>query len=69
MADALLTLNAGSSSLKFSLFEIAQDRQLRLASEGQIEGIGSLYASIGRIVQSTKTSRIKPWIAHCELTS
>ena len=40
MADAILTLNAGSSSLKFSLFEIAQDRQLRLASEGQVEGIG-----------------------------
>jgi acetate kinase len=41
MAGAILTLNAGSSSLKFSLFEIAKDRQLRLASEGQIEGIGT----------------------------
>jgi acetate kinase len=41
MADAILTLNAGSSSLKFSLFEFAQDRHLHLVSEGQIEGIGT----------------------------
>jgi acetate kinase len=41
MADAILTLNAGSSSLKFSLFEFAQDPQLHLVSEGQIEGIGT----------------------------
>lgn len=41
MSEAILTLNAGSSSLKFSLFEVAPDRALRLASEGQIEGIGT----------------------------
>lgn len=41
MADAILTLNAGSSSLKFSLFEITPDRGLHLASEGQVEGIGT----------------------------
>ena len=40
MADAILTLNAGSSSLKFSLFERAQELQVRLAAEGQVEGIG-----------------------------
>lgn len=41
MSDAILTLNAGSSSLKFSLFEVGQNRELHLASEGQVEGIGT----------------------------
>ena len=40
MTDAILTLNAGSSSLKFALFELSNG-DLRLASRGQIEGIGS----------------------------
>jgi acetate kinase len=40
MADAVLTINAGSSSLKFSLWRI--DAQApALALEGQIEGIGT----------------------------
>ncbi|MDR3511705.1 MAG: acetate/propionate family kinase [Caulobacteraceae bacterium] len=41
MADAILTLNAGSSSIKFSLFEVAQADGLTLASHGEVEGIGS----------------------------
>ncbi len=40
MADALLTVNAGSSSLKFALFEERGD-DLALLSGGQIEGIGT----------------------------
>jgi acetate kinase len=40
MTDAVLTLNAGSSSFKFSLFELAGESLARLA-EGQIEGVGS----------------------------
>ena len=39
MTQAILTLNAGSSSIKFCLFEIA-GADLRRAAEGQIEGIG-----------------------------
>jgi len=38
MADAIAVLNAGSSSIKFSLF-IARDRDLELELHGQIEGI------------------------------
>src|SRR3954469_23484223 len=38
MADALLVLNAGSSSLKFSLFAAAT---LDVRLHGEIEGIGS----------------------------
>ncbi len=40
MSYAVLTLNAGSSSLKFSLFEIAASG-LHPTLKGQIEGIGS----------------------------
>ena len=39
MADAILTLNCGSSSIKFALFEKA-DRPRRIA-HGQIEGLGT----------------------------
>ena len=35
MADAILTLNAGSSSIKFSLFEIGTSSALTLASHGR----------------------------------
>jgi acetate kinase len=40
MAEAVLTVNAGSSSLKFSLYRVDSDR-LSLALEGAIEGIGT----------------------------
>ena len=39
MADAVLTLNAGSSSIKFSLFEVGESSSLRLVSRGVVEGI------------------------------
>src|SRR6266496_253391 len=38
MADAIAVLNAGSSSVKFSLF-VARDRDLELELHGQVEGI------------------------------
>ncbi len=41
MADAVLTINAGSSSLKFAVYHIAAGGQPGLAARGQIEGIGS----------------------------
>jgi acetate kinase len=37
MADAILTLNAGSSSLKFALFETSTTTRLDLALRGEIE--------------------------------
>jgi len=40
VADVVLVLNAGSSSLKFSVFELAGDA-LALQLKGQIEGIGT----------------------------
>ncbi len=41
MADAVLILNSGSSSIKFSLFEVKDLDRLSLAAKGEIEGIGS----------------------------
>ena len=40
MADVILVLNAGSSSLKFSVFEVVGE-QLTLQLKGQVEGIGT----------------------------
>jgi acetate kinase len=41
MADAVLTINAGSSSLKFSLYRVGDDGEPAPALEGEIEGIGT----------------------------
>jgi acetate kinase len=41
MTDYTLVLNAGSSSLKFSVYQRPEDQDWRLASRGQIEGIGT----------------------------
>jgi acetate kinase len=40
MSDTILVINAGSSSIKFSVFDIAGD-QLDLLVKGQVEGIGT----------------------------
>ena len=41
MDDYALVLNAGSSSLKFCVFNRPKSQSWRLASRGQIEGIGT----------------------------
>ena len=41
MREPIFVINAGSSSLKFSLFETAADRSLTAALHGQVEGIGT----------------------------
>lgn len=41
MKDYALVLNAGSSSLKFCVFERPEQKSWRLESRGQIEGIGT----------------------------
>ncbi len=47
MSELILTLNAGSSSVKFALFE-AGDSELELAAKGQVEGIGSAPHFVAR---------------------
>ena len=41
MQESILVINAGSSSIKFSVFEIDGDRPLSAAAHGQVEGIGT----------------------------
>ena len=41
MANALLVVNAGSSSIKFSVYAIDDRRGLVLSSKGQMDGIGT----------------------------
>ena len=39
--DTILVANAGSSSVKFQIFEVEQDGSLRRQLKGQIDGVGS----------------------------
>ena len=41
MRAPILVINAGSSSIKFSVFETAADRSLEAGVHGQVEGIGT----------------------------
>jgi acetate kinase len=41
MTESILVVNAGSSSIKFQLFEIGSREQLKRRFKGQIEGIGT----------------------------
>lgn len=50
--QAVLALNAGSSSIKFALHETGGDRPLRLLSRGRIEGIDSPHAAPRFVVQA-----------------
>ncbi len=56
MSDAILVVNAGSSSVKFSLFDVA-DGALALVLRGEIEGIGNaprlaLRDAQGRVLET-----------------
>jgi acetate kinase len=42
VADALLVINAGSSSLKFQVFDVQPDRTPQMRCGGQIGGVGSV---------------------------
>ena len=48
MADAVLAINAGSSSLKFSVYRVGADDRPSLSAKGQIEGIGTVAAPIAK---------------------
>jgi acetate kinase len=41
MREPILVINAGSSSIKFSVFETAADRSLVAGAHGQVQGIGA----------------------------
>ena len=41
MTDTILVLNAGSSSIKFQLFAVADDDRIERRMKGQVEGVGA----------------------------
>ncbi|MDR2165618.1 MAG: acetate/propionate family kinase [Zoogloeaceae bacterium] len=46
MSKAILTINAGSSSIKFALFPVARELEQTAVISGQIEGIGTPAAKL-----------------------
>jgi acetate kinase len=48
VADTILVVNAGSSSIKFQLFEVLPGDRLDLELKGQLEGIGSRPRLVAR---------------------
>jgi acetate kinase len=65
MTDAILTLNAGSSSIRFCLFEMAGDDLARRA-EGEIEGIGGAPRFLARV--DGRVAAERTWPAGANLT-
>jgi acetate kinase len=50
MPEAILVLNAGSSSIKFSVYALGEDDRLSQDSKGQVEGIGTKPHFVARDV-------------------
>jgi acetate kinase len=46
--DAILVVNAGSSSVKFQIFGVYEDRGLKRLVKGQMDGIGTLPRLIAK---------------------
>ena len=59
MTDVILVLNAGSSSLKFSVFD-AEGAELSLLQKGQIEGIGTAPRFVAKDAQGAEVAA-KTW--------
>ncbi len=62
MPKAILTLNAGSSSIKFALYELATAGPQRRLSHGQVEGIGGAPHFIANDPAGTTLTE-HPWPA------
>jgi acetate kinase len=49
MREPILVINAGSSSIKFSVFETIPDRSLTAGAHGQVDGLGAKTGTPARI--------------------
>ena len=56
MSETVLVLNAGSSSIKFQLYEIGEGESLRRRFKGQMGGIGSTARSAASTPWTRKTA-------------
>lgn len=66
MSRAILTFNAGSSSIKFALYDMAEKGSQRRLSHGQIEGIGSAPHLVARDAAGAILSEHR-WAADAKL--
>jgi acetate kinase len=69
MSDGIIVINAGSSSVKFSLYVTTDDGGLRLFCKGQVEGIGvnpTFQASVpgGKKLANENWDKDAPTTAH-----
>jgi len=62
MSETILVINAGSSSIKFQLFDVGSDGQLERRLRGQVEGIGT-HPHLGAKDGSGKTLADQTWPA------
>ena len=60
MKEPILVLNAGSSSIKFSVFETAEDRSVIAGAHGEVEGIGTSVRFSVANAQGQKLAECKP---------
>ncbi len=67
LQNVLLTLNAGSSSIKFAVFEISAGRDPAPLNHGQIEGIGAAPHLLARD-QSGATLTERRWSSDANVT-
>lgn len=67
MSDIIPVLNGGSSSLKFSIFEIVGEQSLALRITGQIEGLGRSPRSCA--LRSSRWTREEPPISAWRMTA
>ena len=61
MAEAILALNAGSSSLKFGLFEAARDGEPRTLATGAVQPVAGLQPHVRVTASDGTTLADEPW--------
>jgi acetate kinase len=67
MSDALLTINAGSSSIKFALYALAAGEPGGLLVHGQIDGIGSQPCFVAHDAKGGELAR-REWPSHADVS-
>ena len=65
MREPILVINAGSSSIKFSVFETMPDRSLTAGAHGQVDGLGAKTGTPARIEVADAQGRKLARRGHC----
>lgn len=69
MSDYLLILNAGSSSLKFCVFQISKEEDWEFIIKGQIEGIGTSPTLLAKNHEGKPLAnqKLEPRVTDCQM--